>query len=326
MHDKNLMSGNPAIIITVYDRRDHLKQCLESIEAAEGAEFYHVIVGSDAPAKKEHFEKITKVREYLKEKEKNHSFKKLSVIYHDVNVGENENFLKSQLLSKTHGHQSFIMMEDDVIVGRYFLDFMNSSLIKFIDHDDVILINGYLDNSLKTKDYNPFLYNRCSAYGFASWYKKWDMIEERRKSINYAARTLADLNLFKKLSILTPNAKSYPFLAEDFYKAADIEIGLMMELECLWALLPPVSLTANRGMDGSGLRSGADPVLQAMEPSHEKIEVTEPSNIKRFKLEEIKDKIQFKYIAANWFSFIVYKYIPFGFEILKRLRTIKKSL
>lgn len=326
MHDKILMSGNPAVIITVYDRRDHLKQCLESIEAAEGAEFYHVIVGSDAPAKKEHFKKINEVREYLKEKEKNHFFKKLSVIYHDINVGENENFLKSQLLSKSHEHQSFIMMEDDVIVGRHFLNFMNDSLRVFSEYKDIVVINGYLHPILKISDTEPFLYNRFNAYGFASWYKKWDLLQERLVTVNYPDRILSNMKLFKKQAKLTPYAKSYPFLAEKFYKAPDIEIGLMMEVEELWALLPPVSLTANRGMDGSGLRSGANKALQTMEPYQGKVEAPNPSTIKRIRLDDVNVSMSIKDTTQNWVSFILYRHIPFGFEILKYLRSIKKSL
>lgn len=316
----------PIIVITVYNRKDHIKQCLESIETAEGAEFYHVVVGSDAPASASHQVEIEEVRKYLLEKENNNNFDRLSLIFHKENIGQRENIKKCNSLAKSLGYQTFIMMEDDIVVGESFLDFMSEGLYKYRDCEQVLAVNGYLDPTLNSFEKKPFLYNRFNAYGFASWYEKWDLVVEKRNANNYADKVLSDIDLFRKQAELSVNVKSYPFLAERFYRAGDIEVGLLMELEGLYTLQSHVSLTANRGMDGSGLRSGADPVLQAMEPSHEKIEVTEPSNIKRFKLEEIKDKIQFKYIAANWFSFIVYKYIPFGFEILKRLRTIKKSL
>lgn len=326
MSELKLMLEKPVIIVTVYDRVNHLKQCLESLEAAHGAENYHIIIGSDAPYKLEHDFKINKVREYLKAKEMNHSFKKISVIYHTSNVGENKNLEKCNMLAKSLGHLTFIMMEDDVIVGIHFLDFMNDGLNRFSSNDKVISINGYLDPKIKINQDLPFLYNRFCAYGFASWYDKWDKIQEKRKLNNYADQVLSNKKLFKKLVNISPNAKSYPFLAKSFYQATDIEVGLMMEIDDKWALLPPVSLTANRGMDGSGLRSGNDNNLQNMKPSNMKISFPDIDSIKQLKIEHLNGKLDLSNILENWFSYIIYKYIPFGFNFLKKLRAIKKSI
>lgn len=326
MTSQQITLEKPVIIITVYDRYHHIKQCLESLESAHGSEKYQVIIGSDAPSKSEHNEKISFLRAYLLEKEKEHRFKRFTVLYHEKNIGANENIELCHLFAKSCNHQSFIFMEDDIIVGNYFLDFITDGLEAFRDDEEVIAIHGYLDQNFNINHSKPFLYNRSNAYGFASWYHKWDKLQQRINSINYAAKVISDTKLFKKLVNFSPNAKSYPFLAENVYEAADIEIGLMMEIEGLWALYPPVSLTANRGMDGSGLRSGIDVALQSMEPHNEKIKIPELLSINRLRLEEIKDSLSLKYIASNWFSFIFYRYVPFGFEILKRLRVVKKSV
>lgn len=326
MTSQQITLEKPVIIITVYDRYHHIKQCLESLESAHGSEKYQIIVGSDAPSKDEHDEKINFLRSYLLKKEKSNRFKKITVLYHEKNVGANENMELCHLFAKSHNHQSFIFMEDDIIVGNYFLDFITDGLEAFRDDEEVITIHGYLDQSLNVNHLKPFLYNRSNAYGFASWYEKWDKLQKRINSTNYADRIISDIKLFKEQARLSPNAKSYPFLAENLYKAGDIEIGLMMEIEGFWALYPPVSLTANRGMDGSGLRSGVDETVQSMQPHHERVRIPELAEIKRFRLEEIKDSIGIKPRVSNWFSFVVYTYIPFGFKILKQLRTIKKSL
>ena len=323
---QNTILEKPVIIITVYDRYNHLKECLESIESSEGSEKYHVIVGSDAAAIKEHDKKINTVREYLLNKQKNNKFKKLTVLYHENNIGADENIERCHLFAKSSGHKCFVFMEDDVIVGNHFLDFVADGLEEFEDDKTVIAINSYLEDSLNISHSTPFLYNRFNAYGFASWYKKWDQIEEQRNSVNYSAWALSSFSMFKKYAKYDDNAKSYPFLAEKYYKALDIEVGLMMEREGLWVLRPPISLVANRGMDGSGLRSGVNVSLQSMEPCHDKIAAPKPMVIKYFKLEDIKDSIAIKQKSPNWFSFVVYRYIPFGFKILKQLRTIKRSL
>jgi hypothetical protein len=316
----------PAIIIKVYDRCQHLKQCLESLERCKGAENFHVIVGSDAAFKKEHEEKINAVRGYLKNKEGAHGFKKLSVLYHDDNLGEIGNGGACHCHAKSSGHESFIIMEDDVIVGLYFLRFMEESLTKYFDQPDLIAVNGYLDHDL-TKEYKkPFLYNRFSAYGYGSWYAKWDLLQKKRDSINYSARMLLDVARFRKVAKFTPNAKSYPFLAENFYRAGDIEIGLMMEFEHLWVLKPPFSLTANRGMDGSGLRSGVNASIQAMIASDDPLDIPSSSELELVRFENVKPRIEIKYIVENWLSFLIYKYVPFGLSVLLKLRSLKKFL
>ncbi|WP_188018946.1 glycosyltransferase family 2 protein [Psychrobacter sp. ANT_H56B] len=324
MHTRDVVLEKTVIIISVYDRLKHIKQCLESLEAAVGCNNYHVIVGSDSSATEEDSDKIDNLREYLLNKENNNGFKKLSVIYHKKNVGQGSNMKACDLLAKSYGYDSFIFMEDDVVVGTYFLNFMQEGLKRFASDEHVIAINGYLDPNIKTNNLNPFLFNEFSAYGFASWYKKWDYFEKRRISNNYAAEVLSNTNLFKEHAKFSLNAKSYPFMAENFYEAADIATCLMMDIEGLWVLVPPVSLTANKGLDGSGLRSGVNVALQAVNPYPDKVVFPKTSDIRSFKYDDIKNVTGIKNRTANWYSFIIYKYIPFGYAILKRLRKIKK--
>lgn len=315
----------PVIVVKVYHRKEHLKRCIESLERAVGANNYHLIIGSDAPITNDHAEDIERVRDYLKNKERNHKFSKFSVIYHKNNVGEIENGNLCHQLAQVGGHDRFIMMEDDVIVGSYFLEFMKDSLKLFEADKKVIAINGYLDDKAKYIDNKPFLYNRFCAYGYASWYAKWVEMRPRIDTVNYAKYALGNLKHFKKIMNYAVNAKSYPFLAMRFYRAVDLEIGLMMEVEDYWVMVPHVSLTANKGLDGSGLRSGFNPRLQAIEPYEGRIEIPKLSEIKKISLIEIKDKISFNNIVINWFSIIVYRYLPFGFSLLKYIRRVKRS-
>lgn len=318
--------NDPAIIITVYDRFEHIKNCLESLERCEGASNFHVIVGSDAPFKSEHQKNINLVKKYLYKKKNDHGFKKISILDHSENIGEIKNAEKCHNFAQQNNHDCFIFMEDDVVVGRYFLKFMADALKSYSDNSDIIAINGYIDHDIQKKTKKPFLFNRFSAYGFGSWYKKWNYWQEKRESINYPKKMIKNLKNFKKVASFTSYAKSYPFLAERFYWAGDIEIGHMMEFEGLWVLKPPVSLTANRGMDGSGKRSGVNYALQSMEASDDYIDIPAVEDLERVLFQQVKPKIRFVDTLVNWFCYFTYNYIPFGFVLLKKLRSIKKSL
>lgn len=314
----------PAIIVTVYDRGAHIKKCLESLERAIGADSYHVIIGSDAPVKDEHLGAVESVREYLRSKQKNHGFKKMTLNLSEKNLGQVGNIEICNSIAQGEGHESFIMMEDDVVVGKGFLNFMARGLKKFAEDEKVISINGYLHPDTVIQDGEPFLYNRFCAYGFASWYTKWSSVLHNIDTVNYAKIFLADKKLLNKMVKYSPHAKSYPFLAERYYRAWDLEIGLMMELEGLWVVVPPISLTANKGMDGSGLRSGFDPRLQKIEANDDDIDFLTAS-YNKVTLDVLKGKATRKNMIYNWVSTFIYNYIPFGFAFLKIVRSILKK-
>ena len=326
MQFENLNLLNPVILIKVYDRYKHLKQCLESLESCNGVKNYEVIIGSDAAYKNNHLEKINEVRNYLRNKERNNSFKKLTVIYHKNNVGELENGRACHQMAEDLGFQTFIMMEDDVVVGKYFLDFMKNGLVKFNNYPNIVAINSFLDPALQIRKNEPFLYNMFSAYGFASWYKKWRPMQRKIENTNYSKHAISNFKMFRKLAKVDSNAKSFPFIAERFYRASDIEICLIMEYENLWVIVPPHSLSANRGLDGSGLRSGINLKLQAMQPYSNRIEYPHTLDLNKIYNYHVKSKVSQNDFLQNWISFLVYNYFPFGFKILKYLRSVKKSL
>lgn len=319
------MSQFPAIIITVYHRLEHLKQCLESIENSKGTENYHVFVGSDAAAIASHSDAINQVREYLRGKERNNAFCELTVISHLNNVGSANNAKLCYAEAKKQGHKTFIRLEDDVVVGKYFLEFMYDGLTKFQDDKKVIAINGFIHPNLKHQQNKPFLFDEFAPYGFASWFDKWDELRTKRDKNNYPLQVINHFKLFKKQSKATVHARTYPFLAEGFYRATDIELNLQMQLKELLVLAPPQAITANRGLDGSGLRSGVDNELQNMPVSDENYEIPMPDKINTVKYLEIADRVSLKNQAMSWFAFITYRFIPFGFSILKQARKIKRK-
>lgn len=284
-----------------------------------------MIVGSDAPLKQEHFDRISLVRYYLEEKEKSHKFLKFSVIYFQNNVGEISNGQECHALAKSYRHETFVLMEDDVIVGRHFLKFMYQALEKYADNQDIVAVNGYLGHELKNTPKSAFLHNRFSSYGYGSWYKKWDEVLRKRDAVNYPRKMLDDLSKFREIVKFTPYVRSYPFLAERVYRAGDIEIGLMMEFEEFWTLVPPVSLTANRGMDGSGLRSGINKEIQMIVPSDSPIELPPAEKLQKYRFQELRDKISSRSLLLNWTVFGIYRFLPFGFPLLRKLRSFKKA-
>lgn len=314
----------PVVLVTVYDRLEHLKKCLESLERCKGSESFVVLVGSDAAGKQEDKQKIDEVRECLLEKSRTHSFEDLKLVLHKENVGQLVNLMTLHELAKREAFQSYVYMEDDVVVGKGFLEFMKNGLQMYQEHADVLGVCGYIRPGLPVKQDKAFLFDRVSAYGVGGWYNKKEGCVGYSRLVNVASRVLSSLSSYRRKAKFTVNAKSYPFIAEGMYKAWDIEMGLFLDLENKWFLTPPKTLTANRGMDGSGLRSGIDKELQAMEPSDECFDIPEIGNIQSVNFEEVATRVPLKSYLINICIFIIYSYVPKGYSILKKIREVTR--
>lgn len=312
------------ILVTVYDRLKHLKKCLESLEGCRGSESFVVVVGSDAAGKQEDKQKIEEVREYLLEKSRAHSFGDLKLVLHKKNVGQLDNLMALHEFAQRAAFQSYVYMEDDVVVGKGFLEFMKNGLQMYQEHADVLGVCGYIRPGLPVKQDKAFLFDRVSAYGVGGWYNKKEGCVGYPGLGNVASRVLSSVSSCHRKAKFTVNAKSYPFIAEGMYKAWDIEMGLFLDLENKWFLTPPKSLTANRGMDGSGLRSGIDKELQAMEPSDESFEIPAIENIQPVNFEEIAARVPLKNYLISICIFIIYSYVPKGYSILKKIREVTR--
>lgn len=72
------------IIVSVYDRLEHLRRCVESLKANKLAIESILYVVSDAAYKEEHVDKIRKVRDYISSI---NGFKEVRPVFREKNLG-----------------------------------------------------------------------------------------------------------------------------------------------------------------------------------------------------------------------------------------------
>src|ERR1035437_10981038 len=116
------MSKAP-IIVTVYDRPRHFRQCIEALLRNGPAKESELYVVSDAPGKPDHASKIDKVRAYARSIT---GFRSIHLIFREENYGAFRSILAimKQVMDE---HSRFIYLEDDVLAAPNFLDYMNRS-------------------------------------------------------------------------------------------------------------------------------------------------------------------------------------------------------
>ena len=72
-----------------------------------------------------------------------------------------------------------IVLEDDLITSKNFLDFMNMALFFYENNQKIYSISGYTMNltSNKTSNQDYYIAYRASSWGWGTWKDRWDTID-----------------------------------------------------------------------------------------------------------------------------------------------------
>lgn len=243
------------VIVTVYDRLQHFKKCIEALKRNKLAAESELYVVSDAPGKPEHTLRIEQVRDYTRTIA---GFKKVRFVFREENFGANRSFLDiTRQVLDDHGR--FIFLEDDVVAAPGFLDFMNGGL-NFYEHEKrVFSIAAFtlpIEFPPTFKGDVFFLPSNC-PWGFATWKDRWtkaDLSNSDRYTL-----AMQDRKLRKKL--ISTGRYMMQVLKSDslgWIQAPDVRVAYHQFTHDVYTVYPRETKTVNIGLDGSGLHSGTD--------------------------------------------------------------------
>lgn len=161
------------IALFVYNRLWHVKRTIEALQKNELAEASEIFIFSDGPKSWEDKEKVSRVREYIKNVT---GFKSITIIKKHHNIGLANSIITgvSEIVNK---YGQIIVLEDDMVTSPYFLKFMNEALEFYKDDEIVICIHGYM-YSIKAKLPETFFLRGADCWGWATWKRGWDLFEQ----------------------------------------------------------------------------------------------------------------------------------------------------
>jgi len=169
----------------VYNRPWHTQQTVDALlrnKDASASELYIFADGIKANATEKQISDFQKTREYI------HSisgFKSITIVESNVNKGLGKSIIDgvTNILEK---YDSAIILEDDIVVSSHFLRFMNESLARYKDNDEVICINGYnliVDTTIKE---TSFFLRGGDCWGWATWKRAWKQFNpDASELLNY---------------------------------------------------------------------------------------------------------------------------------------------
>lgn len=253
------------VIVFVYNRVDKAKTVLQSLCDNELADKSCLYIFADGP-KKPDDEKVRAVREYLDEFEKNSVFKETTIIKAKKNKGLAESVIDgvSQVIVR---FGKVIVVEDDNICAKDFLDFMNGALDYYERDPKVWSVSGYTHITPENYSHDIYAMGRINSYAWGTWKRSWESVDwevkDYGKNFRFNPIIRRQFNRFGNDSAtmldaqMTGNINSWA-----------IRFSYAMFRRRMVTIYPTISRTKNIGEDGSGthiVKSKAS--IQLMEKS-----------------------------------------------------------
>lgn len=268
------------IALFTYNRPDHTQQAVESLLTNAEAKYSDLYIFSDGPKNDKAVEGVKANREYIRSlKAANDNvndnvngngnvngnvnssslnregrggfFRSITIIERDKNWGL-ANSLIAGITEVINKHGRVIVVEDDLVLSPFFLQYMNEALEKYKDEDKVGAITAYCPIKDNTLPESYFLrYFHC--WGWATWKRGWDLMNLDTKYL------LRKLRWKTKKFNLDGGINNYGMLYCQKVGLVDswfIRLYASFFLAEKLTLFPGHSLVSNHGLDGSGTHCG----------------------------------------------------------------------
>lgn len=240
-----------AIVIFVYNRPEHTEQTLTNLEKNISSDKYNVYIFSDGPKSHKDYEEVTKVREIIN---KRYNFKNIKVIERKKNMGLANSVIEG-VTEVLNLYDSVIVLEDDLITSKYFLEFMNECLHKYRSNQTIWSISGFTPKLNIPEDYSDDIYlsRRAISWGWATWKDRWNEIDWDIKDYSTFINNRSSVKKFN----LGGNDMTYMLKdqMEGRINSWAIRWGYNQFIQQKYTIVPVASLVQNIGLDFSGTHS-----------------------------------------------------------------------
>lgn len=241
------MSYSP-IIIFAFNRLEPLKATVASVlrntEATESD--LYVFVDGARPNKEGEAEKVKAVQEYVKTIS---GFKSVHFTFSETNKGLGPSIIAGVTEVINQAGRA-IVLEDDLILSKNCLAFMNQGLEKYEHEKKVFSICGY-NNKVKIPrgyEYDSYFCVRSSSWGWATWADRWNSVDwelndwNKYQSLKSAFNKWGGSDCFGMLN----------GWKEGKNKSWAIRFCFAQFLQDKLSLFPLISKINNNGFDGDG--------------------------------------------------------------------------
>ena len=238
------------ILLFVYNRPEHTQRCIESLKRNSLATDSTLYIYADGAKDDTQKPAVNEVRSYI---HTIRGFKETIIIERDENWGLARNIIDG-VTTQVNQYGRVIVLEDDLVVAPYFLQFMNDALETYQDEPKV----GHIQACDFTQDPSlpdTFLIKWTGSWGWATWDRAWKHFNPNGKEL------LQELEQRKLTRTFDFNGKyGFTRMLRRQIKGKNnswaIRWNASLFLKDILSLNVGRSLVQNEGFDGSGTNCG----------------------------------------------------------------------
>jgi hypothetical protein len=251
------MTGSLApVVVFAYNRPDHLRQTLDALAGASLADDSHVRVYADGPRDAAAREGVEAVRKVLADRVWHDRFRVFEVVASEANNGLAKAIITgvSDVLALTG---KVIVLEDDLIVSRDFLRFMNDALDFYESDKSVGSISGFCPLQAPPRGYphDVMRVPRNCSTGWATWADRWQEVDW---SAADAARLYRDPDFRRRFNAAgSDRLDRLRRQMKGTVSSWSIRFGLWQTATGRDTIFSSVNRLINSGYDGSGVNTKA---------------------------------------------------------------------
>jgi hypothetical protein len=252
MQSKSDVNYAPIAIFT-FNRPRHTECLIKSLVKCPEFQLSRVYVFTDGPRNSADLDSTNQVSVIIEQ------FKKCNAnvihIRRDKNIGLAKSVI-SGVSDVLLDNGRVIVLEDDLIVHRGFLTYMNQMLERLKNSEQVMSISGHALNIKFPEHYRNMVYlnPRSSSWGWGTWLVKWQLVDWQ-------------VTRFNELLISKESRQRFSLGGDDLYgmledriKGRNSSWSIVFDFahfeNKMFCAYPQYTYIINQGFDGSGVHCG----------------------------------------------------------------------
>lgn len=246
----NTRPGLAPIALFVYNRPAHTQRCLDALLNNDTFNASPLYIFCDGPRNTADEKAVHDVRALVQSCRHPHKF---------VNPSSRNQGLANSVMAGLSTvlaiHEEVIVVEDDLVVGPSFLDYLNRSLDRYRDETQVMQVAAHMYPVDPATKHDAFFLPLASSWGWATWRRAWQHFDASMRHYETLSRDPVRRHRFN----LDAPLPYFEFLHRQHTGRADswfIRWYLSIFMNDGLVLYPRYSHVRNRGFDGTGVHCG----------------------------------------------------------------------
>lgn len=165
------------VVLFVYNRAEHTQRCLESLKANELAASTRLYIYCDGPkeqASQAERDRITAVREIVR---KEQWCGEVIIETQETNRGLRSSVIAG-VTAVVNQYGKVIVIEDDLVLSRYFLSYMNQALSRYESASEVAQVSAYaFPANTASLDTDAYFMPLSTTWGWGTWARVWNAVD-----------------------------------------------------------------------------------------------------------------------------------------------------